>query len=161
GHAGGPALAAWIAAYGGLAALVVGALLGRRGHWDRRGMTAALAAAVFIVPVAVDGFSSWSPRLSAPEQLTPGLLQAVRKEVRKGSIVFSDDSTASRLLAYAPVYVNAALPGHVANTKTNRPYERRADARRFFRTGDLSIPRRYHAQYVLVDRRRSKLALDL
>jgi hypothetical protein len=160
GGTGGPALAAWIAAYGGAAALVVGAVLGRRGSLERRDHLAALAAAVFVVPVAVDGFSSWSP-VETKQPLTDGLVQALRTDVPKGAVVFSDDDTSYRIAAVAPIYVANALPGHVADTKANRPYARRADARAFFRTGNLEIPRRYGAQYLVVNRRRSKLRLTL
>ena len=160
GGTGGPALAAWIAAYGGAVALVAGAVLGRRGTLDRRGELAALAAALFVVPVAVDGFSTWSPR-TTKQPLTRGLVRALNSDVPKGAVVFSDDETSYRIAAVAPVYVAAALPGHVADTKANRPYARRADAREFFRTGRLAIPRRYGAQFVLVNRRRSKLRLRL
>jgi hypothetical protein len=59
------------------------------------------------------------------------------------------------------VYVANALPGHVADTKANRPYARRADARTFFRTGNLAIPRRYGATWLVLDRNRSKLRPDL
>jgi hypothetical protein len=111
------------------------------------------------VPVAVDGFSSWSPR-PTEQPLTPGLVQALR-HVPRGSVVFSDDDTSYRIAAAAPIYVASALPGHVADTKANRPYARRADARLFFRTGRLSVPRRYGAQFVLVARARSKLTLRL
>ncbi|MER3411631.1 MAG: hypothetical protein C4305_04485, partial [Thermoleophilia bacterium] len=55
----------------------------------------------------------------------------------------------------------SALPGHVADTEANRPYARRRDARLFFRTGDLAIPRRYRADLVLVDRSRFRLELPL
>ena len=54
----------------------------------------------------------------------------------------------------APIYIATARPGHVADTDENRPYERRDDANRFGRTGDLSIPRRYRADFVLVRRDR-------
>ena len=160
GGAGGPALATWIAAYGGAAALVAGAALAGRAQLDRPGQLAALAAAIFVVPVAVDGFSGWSP-LAVKQQLTPGLVEALRHDVPKGSIVFSDDDTSYSVAAYAPVYVASALPGHVANTHANRPFDRRRDAREFFRTGRLAIPRRYGAGFVLVNRARSKLALTL
>ena len=69
-----------------------------------------------------------------------------------GTIVYSDPETSFRLAAFAPVYIAVAPPGHVADTEENRPYERARDARRFLRTGDLSIPREYGAEYVVVDR---------
>jgi hypothetical protein len=158
GGTGGPALAAWIAAYGGLAALAVALI--RRGTSERPGALAAGAAALFVIPVAVHGFSHWSSR-GQDDTLPAPLVAAVRQHVPAGAIVFSDDATSYRLLASAPVYVASALPGHVADTKANHPYERRKDSVRFFRTGDLSIPRRYHAQFVLLDRARYKLRLSL
>ena len=50
-----------------------------------------------------------------------------------------------------------APPGHVADTTKNRPYQRRDAWLRFDRTGDLSIPRGCQAQWLLIDRTRSKL----
>ena len=81
--------------------------------------------------------------------------------VPKKAVVFSDDTTSYAIAAFAPVYVANALPGHVADTKANHPYARRADAREFFRAGDLAIPRRYGAGWLVVDRARSKLRLPL
>jgi hypothetical protein len=49
----------------------------------------------------------------------------------------------------------------VANTKANRPFERAEDARAFLRTGDLSIPERYSADYLVVDRDRTRHTFGL
>jgi hypothetical protein len=46
--------------------------------------------------------------------------------------------------------VNAAPPAHVADTKANRPLARRAAVIAFLRTGDLAIPRRYHAGWIVL-----------
>jgi hypothetical protein len=81
--------------------------------------------------------------------------------VPERAIVFSHDDVSYAIAAYAPVYVAAAPPGHVADTKANRPYARRDDVKRFFRTGDLAIPRRYGATWLVVKRPRSKLRLEL
>ncbi len=151
---GGPALATWIAAVGAAAALVAAALVRRPGRLDDRGPLAAAAAALFVLPVAVHGFSHWDARAPSARGLTPGLVDALQADVPKGAIVFSDDATAYRIAAAAPVYVNAALPGHVADTKANRPYERRKDAVRFFQTRDRAILDRYHAGWLVVDRAR-------
>ena len=125
---GGPALAAWIAAVGSAVALVVAALARpERGVLDRPGPLTALAATLFVLPVVVSGFSHWSARPAA-RGLTPGLVRALHRYVPNGSVVFSDDSTAYRIAAAVPVYVNAAPPGHVADTKPNRPFARRNDA---------------------------------
>ena len=57
------------------------------------------------------------------------------------AVVYSDLESSYRIAAAAPVYVCNAPPGHVADTKRNRPYVRREQWRRFNRTGDLGIPR--------------------
>ena len=56
---GGPAIAAWIALVGGAVALIVAAVLGRRGTLDDRGPLAAAVAAAFVLPVAIFGFGHW------------------------------------------------------------------------------------------------------
>jgi len=158
---GGPGVAVWIAAVGGTIALVAGAIAWRRvrGH-ERPGRLTALSAVLFVLPVAVSGFSHWSPLPGTPP-LTPGLVAALHTYVPKGAIVFSDDSTAFRIGAAVPVYINAAPPGHVADTKANRRFGRVADANRFLASGDLAIPRRYGADFVVLDlqRRVPRLAL--
>src|SRR6185503_2525690 len=103
----------------------------------------------------------WDERPIAARGLTPGLVRALRDRVPEKAVVFSDDRTSYAIAAFAPVYVANALPGHVADTKSNRPYARRADAQTFFRTGNLAIPRRYGAGWLVLDRRRSKLNLGL
>ncbi|HEU0305016.1 MAG TPA: hypothetical protein VFR32_10605, partial [Gaiellaceae bacterium] len=150
---GGPPVAAWVALGGGAVALVVAAILGRRGALDDRGPLAAAVAAAFVLPVAVFGFGHWDEARYEPTPLTPGLVAQLR-ELPAGAVVFSDDSTSYWVASVAPVYVATARPGHVADTEENRPYERRDDANRFGRTGDLSISRRYGADYVLVRRDR-------
>jgi hypothetical protein len=59
------------------------------------------------------------------------------------------------------VYVSAAPPAHVADTKDNYPNERRADVIKFLHSGSVSIPRRYRAQWVVIAKRRFDLRLDL
>lgn len=157
---GGPAPAVWIAVTGGAAALVV-ALFVRVEARDASDRLVAAAAALFLVPVAVAGFSGWGvdERL-AGKQLSPGLVAALRDRVPERSVVFSDVETSYRVAAFAPVYVAAAPPAHVADTDDNRPYERARDVRRFLRTGDLSIPRRYGAGWLVVDREHFRVRLN-
>jgi hypothetical protein len=155
---GGPAAATWVALVGGALAIPAGLVLAR---WfkpiENRGPYAALAAALFIVPIAYHGLGDWHspdrPRLP----LTPGLVQALRDKVPERAVVFSDLETSYRVAAMAPVYVAAAPPAHVADTEENRPYARRQDVLRFFRTGDLDIPRSYGAGWLVIDRERSSL----
>lgn len=152
-HEGGPALATWIAVGGGAAAVAVG--LVRKRRIEARTWIVTAAVVLFCLPVAAHGFRQWSPAASvdlyAP---TPGLLQALRTKVPERAIVFSDLETSYRISAYAPVYIAAAPPAHVADTGPNHPYRRRISVLRFFRTGDLSILDRYHADWLVVDKRR-------
>ena len=150
---GGPAAATWIAAIGGLAALGVGLLLPRR--LERRSWLVAAAVALFCVPVAVHGFRHWDPSEKRDlYALTPGLLHSLRTDVPKRSIVFSDLETSYRISAFAPVYVAAAPPAHVADTKANHPYARRLSVLRYFGTGNEAILRRYRATWLVVDHSR-------
>ena len=132
-----PAWIAWFAVVGALVALAVG-------FWRRRPALetgAALVASAFLTPVIAGGLLDWRPP-PPPEiaTLSGGLVHALRDEVIPGDVVFSDPETSFRLAAFAPVYIATAPPGHVADTEKNRPYERARDARRFLRTGDVSIP---------------------
>jgi hypothetical protein len=158
---GAPALATWIAAFGGAAGLALAMPFARRLGLEREGPLVPAAAALFVLPVAVHGLSQIGPRLDVRARLTPGLVQALRTEVPEGDVVFSDAGTSYRIAAYAPVYVANALPAHVADTTANRPYERRRDASRFFRSGALAIPRRYGARWIVVDRAHFDLELPL
>jgi hypothetical protein len=153
-----PAWIVWFSVAGAVGALVLG-FVRRRPALE---IGAALAASAFLTPVFGGGLLNWNrPDLPAIATLSPGLVAAVRRYVGAGTIVYSDQETSFRLAALAPVYIAVAPPGHVADTAENRPYQRARDARRFFRTGDLSIPRHYGAKYVVVDRLRSDLELDL
>jgi hypothetical protein len=96
-----------------------------------------------------------------PRALTPGLVRVLRDDVPKRAVVFSDMQTSYRIAADAPVLIVAAPPEHVADTKQNRPYERKKDVVEFFRTGDLSIPRRYGAQWLVVASSQSHPPLHL
>jgi hypothetical protein len=147
---GGPALATWIAAVGGLVALVLGLALRPRLVEERHGL-AAIAAALFVLPIAVDGFRDWSPRVEAdPLALSPQLVQALR-ELPPRTVVIAPLEVSYRALAAAPVYVVAAPPTHVADTEKNRPYGRARDVRRWLAARDPSIPRRYGATWAIVD----------
>src|SRR2546421_5318820 len=150
---GGPALATWIAAVGGLAALVVGLLLARR--IEARSWAAGVAVVVFCLPVAAHGFRHWSPASREDRYaLTPGLLNALRRDVPKRAVVFSDLETSYRIEGFVPVYVAAAPPAHVADTNANAPYRRRLSVNRFFGTGNVAILDRYQADWLVVDKRR-------
>jgi hypothetical protein len=150
---GAPGWLTWFSFAAGAAALVAAALFGRRIPRVQGPPTlAAAAVALFLIPVGVHGYSHWTrapgSRLGLPHQL----VAAVHEHVPPGGVVFSDPLTAYELMAFAPVYVNAAPTSHVANTKANRPTQRVRDARRFFHDrGPLSLARRYGAGWLLVD----------
>jgi hypothetical protein len=149
---GGPEHATWIGAVGCLVALAALPLVRRADiELDREDWLSALAAALFVLPVAVHGFTHWTTNTTAdPSALTPGLVRALREDVPERGVVFSDLQTSYRVAAFAPVLIVAAPPEHVADTKQNRPYERRDDVRTFYATGDLAIPHRYHARWLVV-----------
>ena len=109
------------------------------------------------------GLTHWSTaEARAPSHVTQGLVDAIRDDVPEGAIVYGDPEASYRIAALAPVYVAVAPPGHVADTEENRPYDRIRDVRAFLRTGDLSVPRGYGADYVVVDRVRfPRLELEL
>ena len=156
---GGPAWATWIAVAGAVVALVLG--LRRLRSIEA---TAAVASALLLLPTFVHGLSEWSASAERrPSPLTPGLVDALRTTVPAGDVVFSDLESSYRIAATAPVYVCNAPPGHVADTNRNRPYVRRAQWRRFNRTGELGIPRRCGAAWIVIDRDRfdTRLALPV
>jgi hypothetical protein len=151
---GGPALATWIAFWGGLAGLAVALLLALRFRaFERVDWLPLAAAALFVIPVAVSGFDHWDARVTRdPAALTPGLVEALRTKVPKRDVVYADLETSYRISAEAPVYVANGPPSHVADTKANRPYVRRSDLIRFLRTGNLAIPRGYGARWLVLRR---------
>jgi hypothetical protein len=153
---GGPAIVTWIAVAGAAVALVLG--LGLLRHIVPREKptgVVALAAALFILPIGLHAAANWSPsEARLPNPLTPGLIAALREDVPAGETVYSDLETSYRIAAYAPVYIAAAPPSHVADTDENLPYERRDANIRFFETGDLEIPRQAGADWLVVDRDR-------
>jgi len=156
---GGPAVVTWFAVAGAVIALV---FLKHKPGFERPTKLVGAAAVLFVLPVAVHAAWNWSPSdARRPSPLTPGLVGALREDVPEGAVVFSDLETSYRIAAYAPVYVAAAPPSHVADTEANRPYERREATVRFFETGDLSIPRKAGADWLVVDRSRYRLETSL
>ena len=154
---GGPAAAAWIALIGGAAALVVAAFLRRDGLAEENGPVLALAAALFVLPVAVHGLAQWTaPTPPSGQVLSAGLLHVLREEVPRGAVVLSDPETSYRIAAEAPVYIVAAPPAHVADTRQNRPRARAREVALYFRGRDATVPARHRAGWVVVDARRSK-----
>ena len=150
---GGPEHAAWFAAGAGAGRARRRVVVRRPLELDRDGWLPAIAVGLFVLPVAVHGFTRWSTSTMADaDALTPGLVNALREEVPKRGVVFSDMQTSYRIAAAAPVLIAAAPPEHVADTKQNRPYERRDDVMAYLSTGNLAIPRRYHARWLVIAR---------
>ncbi len=155
-----PAIVVWIALYGGIAALVAGAVLA----WRRGGepsparsrahdAAAALAVFLFVLPVAVHGFSHWTPEVKHDrDALTPGLIQFLQRDVAPRSIVFADLATSYRATAFAPVYVVAVPPTHAANTRPNELAKRRRAVLRFFTHPSLEEPQAWRAQWLVLPR---------
>jgi hypothetical protein len=146
---GGPALATWIALFGGAAALLIAIVARRRParEYHRLGAAAMLA---FVLPVAVHGFRRWTPEFPTdPGALSPQLVHALRIDVPKGAIVLAPVQTSYRVVADAPLYVVALPPTHVADTRANQPYVRVHAVDHWLATGDPGVARRYGATWAI------------
>jgi hypothetical protein len=145
---GGPPLVVWLAGVGGAVTLALVLALRRPGLALDRGDWLPFAATVlFVLPVAIA--SSWE-RPERATELTPALVDAVRRDVPEGAVVLADPETSYWLAAETPVYVAVAPPAHVGDTEDNRPYERVEEWRRFLRTGEFAG----RAEWVVLDRLR-------
>jgi hypothetical protein len=155
GHSG-PAWLTWFAFAATGAALLVGAFADRRlPRLERDGPLAAAAVALFLLPVAVHGSSHWSTPATARDPLSPAVIRALSERLPPRAVVFTDQLTGYELAASLPVYVNSTPPIHSSDTRANHPALRVRDEQRFFRRGGpLSVPRRYGAGWLLVDRTR-------
>ncbi len=157
---GGPEWPVWVALAGAAAGLIVAAVV-RRGFTEATPLWTTAVALSLVAPVALAGIAYVKQDEPDRFRLTPGLVDALRNEVPARDIVFSDLETSYRIEGYAPVYISAAPPAHVADTKENVPERRRQDVIDFLRTGSVAIPRRYHADWVVVAKRRFDLELAL
>jgi len=157
---GGPPWPVWLALAGAGIGLIVAAIV-RRSVPEAAPLWTAAVALSLVAPVGLAGLAYVKRDEPDRLRLTPGLIHALRTTVPARDTVFSDLETSYRIEAYAPVYVSAAPPAHVADTKDNYPYERRKDVIKFLNSGSVSIPRRYHAQWIVVAKRRFDLPLKL
>ena len=147
-HHAGPGAVTWFAFIGGVAALAAGIFYRGRIVAERPGR-AAFAAVLFVLPIAVHGFSHWSPVYPRDVYaLPPQIVQALRS-VPPRSVVIAPVRMSYRIAAAAPVYVVASPAVHVANTIANRPYARIRDVQHWLATGDPAIPRRYGATWAV------------
>ncbi len=145
---GGPASATWIAVGGGAVALAL-ALLVRPAPPEERHGLAAIATALFVVPVAIHGFATWEPRTPSDPLALSSRLRRELERVPPRSVIIAQPDVGYRLVAFAPVYAVAVPVPHVADTTENLPYRRRADVLEWLRTDDPAIPRRYGATWAV------------
>ncbi|HZQ02947.1 MAG TPA: hypothetical protein VFA88_02895 [Gaiellaceae bacterium] len=143
---GGPGAVTWWAFVGGAVALATGLFFRRRDVLERH-TRAALAATLFVLPVAVHGFSQWTPLYPSDVFALPPAIARQVRSLPPRSVVIAAPRPSYRIAADAPVYVVDAPAVHVANTNANRPYERIRDVERWLKTGDPAIPRRYGATW--------------
>jgi len=73
----------------------------------------------------------------------------LRTSVPKGAVVLAPPGVSYRVVAAAPVYVVALPVAHVANTRANQPYVRRAAVLHWMATNDPAVARRYHATWAI------------
>jgi Family of unknown function (DUF6541) len=154
-----PAWVVWVALYGGIAALVIGAFLAwqRRGPAGpvarQRGITTAFAVFLFVLPVIVHGFSYWSPQTKRDNAaLTPGLIRFLQRDVPARSVVVADLSTSYRATAFAPVYVVAVTPTHAANTRPNELHKRKLAVLRFLAHPRRDFAQRWRVEWIVLTR---------
>jgi hypothetical protein len=146
---GGPAIATWIALFGGAAALVVAIVTRPRPARENHRLGAA-AMLCFVVPVAVHSAWHWSARIPTDHAaLSPELVHALRTRVPKGAIVLAPTQVSYRVVADAPLYVVALPVVHVANTRANDPYARVRAVQHWVLTGDPRVARRYGATWAV------------
>jgi hypothetical protein len=152
---GGPAWPVWVALAGSACALAVGALWRHRESRRLRAGWAVLAAAAFVVPSAVGGIANiHRARAGDHYKLTRGLVAALR-QLEPRTVLFAHPETSYRAAGYAPVYIAAGSPGHVAKTVRNRPKDRVKETTSFFEPETNRVERRrllaaYDADWLLV-----------
>jgi hypothetical protein len=152
---GGPPWLTWASFAAAAAVLLLAVVVRRRiPQLERDGPLVALAAALFVLPVAVHGYSHWGKPAGVRKPLPTPLVTALQAHVPDRAVVFADATTGYELVAALPVYVNATPPAHSSDTRPNHPARRVRDAHRFFTNhGPLSVLHRYGAGWLLVDRK--------
>jgi hypothetical protein len=162
-EATGAAWAVWLAGLGATFGLGVHAFTRPRRLELPTGPWPVLAVLAFVLPVAVHGFSRFE-RWDDPDPygLSPGLVQALRDDVRPLAVVLAPSVTSYRIAGEAPVRIVVAPPGHVAfNTDEDYRLRSRA-ARRFFLEPGVSAAerettlRRYGVDWIVVDKTRGR-----
>ena len=146
---GGPTSPVWIALVGGAAALaLVPVAVARLPALERDDWLPAAACALFVAPLLVT--TGWE-RPRRVQELSPGLVEALREQTSPGDVVLADPVTSYWIAAQVPVYVAVSEPPHVGDTVDNRPYERVEQWEEFRRTGEF--PGR--VDWIVLDRKRT------
>jgi hypothetical protein len=152
---GGPAWLTWASFAAAAAVLLLAALVRRLPQVERDGPLATAAVVLFLLPVAVHGYSRWSPPATARQQLPAAVERDLRARLPERAVVFTDPQTGYEVVAALPVYVNATPAVHSSDTLANHPGRRDREAQRFFHDhGPLSVARRTGAGWLLVDEAR-------
>jgi len=145
---GGPGAVTWFALGAGVVALLLGILLAGQRPKERWTL-GAVAACLFVLPVAVHGFSNWTPLNKTDPNALPAALVERLRALPRGTVVIASPEVSYEIAAAAPLYIVAAPPEHVANTKANDPYARRDEVKRWLANGDPAIPHRYGATWAV------------
>ncbi len=154
---GGPGVLVWVAAAATVMALICFFLSPEASFEEGEETTALYASALFALPVVLAGLFYWTPLVDSDKAaLTPGITRAIQQRVPERSVVLAAPDIGYRILAFAPVYVVTAPPGHVADTEKNRPYGRRRDFWRFLAGGDLAEVARYKPQWMVIERSKAE-----
>jgi hypothetical protein len=157
---GGPAAATWWALIAGAVALAAALVLrpDARERWDR----GALAVVLLVLPVAVHGFSHWSPAHPAdPLALPAATVHELRTVVPARAVLIGPQEASYRAVAAAPVYAVSLPVEHVADTTSNDLADRVPDVRRWLKTHDPAIARRWGATWAIAkDGTLTKLRAD-
>jgi len=145
---GGPALVTWFALIAGALALALGLLVAPE-RVRERPLLGALAATLFVLPVAIHGFAHWSALTPTdPTPLPPAVMSELSR-LPPRAVVIASPEISYEILAAAPVYVVASPLAHVAHTRANDPEARIKAVARWLRSGDPAIPRRYGATWAV------------
>jgi hypothetical protein len=137
-------------ALAGGALLLAGLLRGR----VRPEIVAPVLVLALVVPTLVVRAAAIE-RTARPDPLPDALLKALDGRAQPRELVVSDPVTSYRLVAYVPVTILAAPLAHVAQTPSDRPYDRLRELNGFVAADDTERRRLLDALgagWLLVDR---------
>ena len=126
---------------------------------SRRGAARGGRRALFVLPVAVQRLHALDRRATARRpELTPGLVRRAPRDAAEGRRRLLRLETSYRIAAFAPVYVARRAAGP-RRRHAGEPAVRAAPTTSSSSSAPatLAIPRRYGADWLVVDRARSRL----